>query len=330
MSGPAAAHRLLRSRQRRPARRGLAAALAVALAAVAACVIGEARVEANVLVNPRALDSVHRSTLAAPAVDRPRLALVLGGGGLRGFAHVGVLRALDEAGIRPDIVVGTSVGALVGAVYASGATVAQIEAAAHDIDVTDLIDWTLDPGGLMRGRRIANWVDGATRGLPIEDFPIRFGAVATELRSGTAMLLDQGLAGDAVRASAAVPGAIVPVQHHAGQLVDGGVSSLVPVRFARAMGADTVVAVEIYCNGPGTDGLGTPTVVRRSMQVQTCLLAEQELELADVVIRPRVAAPPLFDPESRRDAVHAGYESAKAAIAEWEAGERGQEVESNG
>jgi NTE family protein len=221
---------------------------------------------ASLDLTPRLLAEVQRpAPVAASDPLRPTVALVLGGGGLRGFAHVGVLRALDDAGIKPDIVVGTSAGAVVGAAYASGMTPAQIASAARNVKLSSLVDWTLSSGGIMRGNNLANWIDAVTAGVPIEKFPLRFAAVATDLQSEKAVLLDRGSAGNAIQASAAVPGISVPVPYKYGHLVDGGITSLVPVRFARAMGADFVIAVDIYCEGPRADGLGSPAVVRRVM-----------------------------------------------------------------
>ncbi len=291
----------------------LASLLAAALVAAALGVWGHAR-EATVRpLAPLGLETVRQHSGAASGTNRP-VALVLGGGGLRGFAHIGVLRALEERGIRPDIVVGTSAGALVGAAYASGTTVEQLEAAAASIDVPALIDLTLEEGGLMRGDEIARWVDGATHGRRIEDFPVRFGAVATDLDSGGAVLLVSGGPGDAVRASAAVPGATVPVAYPGGHLVDGGVSSLVPVRFARAMGARVVIAVDIYCGGAEPLALSAAGVLRRSMRLQTCLLADSELSEADIVIRADVPMPKMSEASSRQKAMDAGYEAASAAL----------------
>ena len=133
-------------------------------------------------LQPRSLDDV-RSTpavLVASGPGQPKLALVLGGGGTRGFAHVGVLRALEEAGVEPDIVVGTSAGAVVGAAYASGLNSSQIDQAKQDLSLSSLFDWTFTRGGLIRGDRLAKWVDGVTRGQAIESFPRRFAAVATD------------------------------------------------------------------------------------------------------------------------------------------------------
>lgn len=245
---------------------------------------------------------------------RPLVALVLGGGGLRGFAHLGVLRALEEAGLQPDMVVGTSVGALVGAAYASGKDAAQLAAAARGTRISSLIDLTLSKSGIMRGDRLAGWIDSLTAGAPIEAFPLRFAAVATDLDSGAPVLLDRGPAGMAIRASAAVPGVNVPVAYGAGHLVDGGISSLVPVRAARAMGADVVIAVDIYCRGPRAEGLGALTIVGRVMQAQNCLVAAPEVAEADVLIAPAVKVPGMSDTAQQEAAMQAGYEAARAAL----------------
>lgn len=288
----------------------------VLIALLAAVVTGCAntRDAATTALNPKPLAQVQQPDTEA---RRPTVALVLGGGGLRGFAHMGVLRALEEAGIRPDIVVGTSAGAIVGAAYASGMTVAQIEAAASQVKLSSLIDFTWSSQGLMRGDRLAAWVDTLTAGVPIEQFPIRYAAVATDLAGETPVLLDSGPAGAAIRASAAVPGVTVAVPYGKGHLVDGGITSLVPVRFARAMGADVVIAVDIYCQGPRSDGVGAFTVIQRVMHAQSCLLAAPEMAEADVLIAPAVKVSGMSSMSARDEqqlAIQAGYDAARAAL----------------
>ena len=188
-------------------------ALAAALLATVITGCANSHAGASLDLTPRLLAEVQRpAPVAATDALRPTVALVLGGGGLRGFAHMGVLRALEEAGIKPDIVVGTSAGAVVGAAYASGMTPAQMESAARNVKLSSLVDWTLNSGGIMRGNNLANWIDTVTAGVPIEKFPIRFAAVATDLQSENAVLLDRGSPGNAIQASAAVPGITVPVQ----------------------------------------------------------------------------------------------------------------------
>lgn len=310
MNAPEPASRFARPSWRRVLVVGFLVAAALIAAAHGARSHGR---EADPSLEPLTLDQAGQrfGSITGP---HPSVALALGGGGLRGFAHIGVLHALEEQGIRPDIVVGTSAGALVGAAYASGTTIDQLEAAAMDIDLPDLIDPTLDHGGLMRGDEIAQWVDRATHGKRIEAFPVRFGAVATDLDRGDAVLLVSGMPGDAVRASSAVPGATVPVAHRNGYLVDGGVSSLVPVRFARAMGARTVIAVDIYCGEREAATLSAPAVIRRSMHLQTCLLATPELSEADVVIQVDVPMPKMTGNSSRQEAMTAGYNAARTIL----------------
>jgi NTE family protein len=270
---------------------------------------------------PRLLAEVRASESPASrgATGRPTVALVLGGGGLRGFAHVGALRALEEAGIRPDIVVGTSAGSVVGAAYASGMSPAQIRSAALAVKVSSLVDLTWSPSGIIRGDNLAAWVGKVTGGLPIERFPIRFAAVATDLGSGQPVLIDRGSAGRAIQASSAVPGINVPVPSRTGHLVDGGVTSLVPVRFARALGADVVIAVDIYCRGTRAESLALPAVLGRVMQTQSCLVAAPEMAEADLLIAPAVAVPGMSARDAQERVMQAGYEAARAALKNWKA-----------
>jgi NTE family protein len=295
---------------------------ALAAAVITGCAItGQAGQAAPPELAPLRLAEVREAVSAAPSVPtgRPTVALVLGGGGLRGFAHVGVLRALEEAGIRPGIVVGTSAGSVVGAAYASGMSAAQIESAALNLKVSSLLDFTWSSGGIIRGNKLANWVGELTGDVPIEQFPVRFAAVATDLQSGQAVLMARGGAGRAIQASSAVPGVNVPVAYPAGHLVDGGITSLVPVRFARAMGADVVMAVDIYCHGPRAGGLSVPTILSRVMQTQSCLLAAAEMAEADVLIAPAVSAPGMSARDSQQAVILAGYEAARAALKKWRA-----------
>jgi NTE family protein len=283
------------------------------VAALVGCAATPAR--EPVALNARTLAEVQAATAArTDRGTRPTVALALGGGGLRGFAHLGVLRALDEAGVPIDIVVGTSAGAVVGAAYASGMTPAQLTASARSVRIASLIDLTLSSSGLMRGKHLASWVDTLTEGVPIEAFARRFAAVATDLQSGEAVLLDSGPAGAAIQASAAVPGVNVPVAYRQGHLVDGGISSLVPVRAARAMGADVVIAVDIYCQGPRAEGLGALTVIGRVMQTQNCLVATPEMAQADVLIAPGVKVSGMSDRDQQEAAIQAGYDAARAAL----------------
>ena len=176
-----------------------------------------------------------------------RIGLALGGGAARGFAHVGVIAALEEAGFKPSLVVGTSAGSLVAALYASGKTSAQLQQTALSLEEVAITDWMLPlfGRGMFRGEALGRYVNDLVSGRLIENMAIPLGIVATDLNSGQAVLFQRGDTGTAVRASSAVPAVFVPVKINGREYVDGGLVSPVPVRFARQMGADLVIAVDI-------------------------------------------------------------------------------------
>jgi NTE family protein len=183
---------------------------------------------------------------------RPRVGLALGSGSARGWAHIGVIRALEKAGVRPDIVCGTSIGALVGAAYAAG-ELDRLESWVLELGIGDVVgfmDLTLG-GGVLKGDRLMeffrrNWADRS-----IDALAVPFGTVATSLRTGAEIWLRQGSTLDAVRASISLPGIFAPVQWEGSFLVDGGLANPIPVSLARAMGAEIVIAVDL-----GSDILG--------------------------------------------------------------------------
>jgi len=177
---------------------------------------------------------------------KPRIGLALGGGSARGWAHIGVIRALEQAGITPDFVCGTSIGALVGAVYAAG-ELAQFEQWALNLKISDVISY-MDVSlgsGLLKGERIMDFIRRDYVDRAIEDLPIPFAAVSTSLKSGAEVWLREGSTLEAVRASIAIPGLFEPVLKEGAILVDGGLVNPVPVSLARAMGADFVIAVDL-------------------------------------------------------------------------------------
>jgi NTE family protein len=180
------------------------------------------------------------------ASRKPQVGLALGSGSARGWAHVGVIRALEEAGIRADLVCGTSIGALVGAAYAAG----ELEAFEHWLrglgikDVLSFLDVGLS-GGVIKGERLMEFFRTNFIDRPVEALPKPFGTVATALRTGTEVWLREGSTVDAIRASLALPALFPPVLHEGRLLVDGGLVNPVPVSLARAMGADIVIAVDL-------------------------------------------------------------------------------------
>ncbi|MGH8707372.1 MAG: patatin-like phospholipase RssA [Burkholderiales bacterium] len=177
---------------------------------------------------------------------RPKIALALGAGGARGWAHIGAIRALTEQGIRPDIVCGTSMGSLVGAAYAAG-ELERLEEWALSLgwrDVFGLMDFTLR-GGLIRGKKLFEFMRSRFGLQDIGDLPMPYGAVATELASGREVWLREGQVLDAVRASIAIPGVFAPVLRDGELLVDGALVNPVPVSMCRVLGADIVIAVDL-------------------------------------------------------------------------------------
>jgi NTE family protein len=177
---------------------------------------------------------------------RPKIGFVLGSGAARGWAHIGVLRALESEGVKPDLIVGCSIGALVGAAFAAG-RLDQLEAWALGLDwksMLGLLDFRLR-GGIIKGERVADFFRAQFVEREFSELAIPFAAVATDVTSGQEIWLREGRVSDAVRASIAVPGLFRPVLRDGRYLVDGGVVNPVPVSLARAMGANIVIAVDI-------------------------------------------------------------------------------------
>ena len=177
---------------------------------------------------------------------KPRIGLALGSGSARGWAHVGVIRALEQAGIRPDLVCGTSSGALVGAAYAAG-ELDHFEEWLLGLRLTDMIslmDVNLN-GGLIKGERLMDFFRSNFIDRPVNELDMPFAAVATALHSGAEVWLREGSTIDAVRASIALPALFTPVMREGRILVDGGLVNPVPVSLARAMDADVVIDVDL-------------------------------------------------------------------------------------
>ncbi len=251
-----------------------------------------------------------------PPKPAPRIGLALGGGAARGFAHVGVIQVLEEAGIRPSLVVGTSAGSLVAAIYASGRSGAQLQQIAEDMEEASLTDWTLPlfRRGVLRGDAIARYVNSQVNRKPIEAMPMALGIVATDLGNGDSMLFRRGDTGLAVRASSAIPALFQPVRIGGREYVDGGLVAPVPVRFARDMGADLVIAVDIS-SAPQTGGVdGMLQVLMQTFSIMSKSINALELHGADVVVRPVLKDIGSADFTARRRSIEAGRLAMLAAL----------------
>ncbi len=251
----------------------------------------------------------------APPVDQvilrkkpPKVGLVLGGGAARGFAHIGVIQVLEEAGIKPNLVVGTSAGSLVAALYASGKNGAQLQKVAETMEEATFADWTLPifSRGLLRGEALARYVSLQVNGRLIESTPIPLGIVATDLNSGLGMLFQRGDIATAVRASSAVPAIFQPVKISGHEYVDGGLVSPVPVRYARQMGAEFVIAVDISSLPEGNAANDTFQVLMQTFTIMIKSINNFELREADLVIRPALAGVGSSDFSARRRSIEAG------------------------
>jgi len=258
---------------------------------------------------------------APPApLRKVKLALALGGGAARGFAHIGVIKALEAQGIVPDIVVGTSAGSVVGALYASGRSGFELQKMALEMDEASISDWALPlfskSSGVLKGEALQAYVNKAVHGLPIEKLKIPFGAVATELKTGQPILFRRGNTGMAVRASSSVPGVFQPVVIGGKSYVDGGLVAPVPVRFAREMGAEFIIVVN---NSTATEAQATASSVDVLMQTFTIMgqrINQLELKDADVVITPALGAMGSADFNGRNLAVLAGEQAAAGVMAQ--------------
>ena len=250
----------------------------------------------------------------APGAGAGGAALVLGGGGCRGYGHIGVLRVLERERLRPDLIVGSSSGALVGALYAAGMGADEIERYGDRMSPNLLRDWVFPKLGMFGGDRIRRFVVARVGERRIEDLPMRFAAVATDLRSGAMRVLQRGDLGRAVQASASIPGLLEPVRIDGRPYVDGNLSAPVPVEAARALGAPRVVAVDVSFPPEQAD-LGDPfDALYQGFSILTRRLALDERARADLALEPRL---PQHDDMSRatlKSLVAAGERVAQDAL----------------
>ena len=259
--------------------------------------------------------------LAGPLVpiaraDRPVVAVVLGSGAARGFAHVGALKALDDAGIPIDLVVGTSAGSLVGALYAGGIRGAALVDMALAVQRNQLVDLVAFPKrGFIDGDKLESYINQQLGNRAIEQLALPFVAVATELRTGTLTAFTRGNTGIAVRASCSVPAVFHPTAIDGREYVDGTLVSPVPVRVARSLGADVVIAVDVSMQPTERRALGNPAaLVTQAFVVMAGTIAKEETRLADVVVQPDLAGIGVTDLGARERAIAAGEQAVRSAL----------------
>lgn len=248
----------------------------------------------------RAQDSV-------PALRRRRrLAVALGSGSMHGLAHIGVVRAFEELKLVPDLIVGCSAGAIVGALWAAGVGSARMEVMAQDMDFTTLGSLIFPWRAFMHNRRIETLIDAAVGGRPVEQLPIRFAAVATSLDDGRRVTLDRGPTGLAVAASSAIPVLYEPVAIDGRELVDGSLSAPVPVDAARELGADVVLAVDVAYRPDEAPARHIVDMAFQTLHILVNALGAEQLVRADLALRLSLHELMLHDDAPLRALVDAG------------------------
>ena len=244
------------------------------------------------------------------------MGLALGGGAARGFAHIGVLQVLEESGLAPDLVAGTSAGSLVAALWASGRNGHDLAVLGDAMDETAFADWAYPGRGLIRGEALARFVREKTGNRAIEQMRVPLGIAATDLDSGAGILFRRGDTGTAVRASSAVPAVFQPVKIGTREYVDGGLSAPVPVRHARDMGAELVIAVDISAVTEGQATNDAARMLLQSFSIMGRSIKAYELREADVVVAPKLPGMSGTDFSSRKLVIRAGRDAMLLKLAE--------------
>jgi NTE family protein len=242
-----------------------------------------------------------------------KIALVLGGGAARGFAHIGVIKALEAQGISPDIIVGTSAGSVVGSLYAAGYNGFELQQLSMKMEESEVSDWSMPNRGMIKGEALQDFINTAVKMITLEKMKKTLAVVATDLHSGEMIVFRSGNTGMAVRASSSVPGIFQPVSINGHEYVDGGLVSPVPVRVARSLGADFVIAVDISDKPQNNKTESSIDVMLQTFNIMGQSISRNELPEADIVIRPVTPGISSTDFKDRHLAVLQG-EKAVAAI----------------
>jgi NTE family protein len=261
--------------------------------------------------------SAARAPSASQAASPGKIGLALGAGSARGFAHIGVLKALDEAGFKADVVAGTSAGSLVGVFYAAGFTPWQMEEVAlklRDVEVADFS--SASKRGMFAGEALQKLVNDFVKGVPMERLKLPFAAVASNLKTGETVTLRTGDTGAAVRASCSIPGVFVPAVIGGVELVDGSLVSPLPVKAARSLGADFVIGVDVGSKPSNNVHSGLYEVLLQSFEIMGRSITALEAQTADFMIRPDTLRFVSTDFSARKDLIQAGYEAGLKAVGE--------------
>jgi NTE family protein len=249
-----------------------------------------------------------------PPPKPAKVALVLGAGAAKGFAHIGVLKVLEANKIPVHMIVGTSAGSFVGALYAYGFNAFELQKLSFAMEKNDIIDLTVPDRGFLKGEKIEGYINRILRETPMEKLRIPFFAVAADLQSGREMVFGSGNTGTAVRASCSIPGIFIPPVISGRMYVDGGVVSPVAVDAARRLGADFVIAVDLAGDADSSVPDGTIEVILQSINIMYSRLSTPQLAKADIVISPKVGYLGSTDFTKRHEFVLEGEKAAQLAM----------------
>jgi NTE family protein len=249
-----------------------------------------------------------------PPPKPAKIALVLGAGVSKGFAHIGVLKILESNKIPIHMIVGTSVGSAVGSLYAYGYNAFQLQKMSFSIEKGDILDLTIPDNGFIKGEKLEEFINKTLKNTPMEKLRIPFYAVTTDIQNGQEVVLGKGNTGQAVRASCSIPGIFRPVKIVDKMYVDGGVVSPVAVDAAKRFGADIVIAVDISTGVERPQPENTIETILQSLNVMYSKLASIQLCNADVVIKPKVGHIGSTDFSKRHEAILEGEKAAIEAL----------------
>lgn len=265
-------------------------------------------------IDYRGNDAVRFEQPQRNALGRPLIAVALGSGGPRGLAHVGVLKALEANGIVPDLVVGTSSGAMVGAIYGSGVPIDDIETMAMDLQPTAILDFSYSDRGYIRGEALQNFINRLVKQRPLEQLPKEVAVVSTDLKTGRAVVFNRGNTGLAVRASSAIPGRFQPVKINGKDYLDGDLVSPVPMRIARELGADVVIGIDVSAfieDTPTENDFPTDWIITGTMRKT---IVDHEAKYADVIIHPNIGYYAGWSDDYKRRCFALGERAALSAM----------------
>lgn len=248
---------------------------------------------------------------------RPIIAFVLGSGGARGYAHIGAIEVLEQAGIHPDFIVGTSAGSIVGSIYASGKPAIELRNIALNMKANDVREIKLDMKGFFDGKKVEDYVNLQVDQTPLEAMKIPMFVVATQLKQGKKVVFNYGNTGQAVRASVSIPSMFIPTTIESLEYVDGGLVSPVPVDVARELGADIIIAVDILAQPEHTETTNVWGLFNQNINIMQNRLAHEELKHADIVIQPDLREKGhIFDVRGREITMQAGADATLAKLNE--------------